>query len=85
MALRALQARVRAQQRKAGRRVIEGRAQPVGSRVALIAPGRETRLNVTRIRRAVEIGLMALHARSRIGQVICPAWTERGVVALCAL
>ena len=65
--------------------MIEGRTRPAGRRVALIARGRESRLNVTRIRRAVEIGLMALHARSRLGQVVCPARTKRGVVALCAL
>jgi len=65
--------------------VIEGRAQPVGSRVALIACGRESRLHVIRIRRPVEIGPVTLHASRRVGQVICPAWTERGVMALRAL
>ena len=65
--------------------MIKGRATPVGGRVALIARSREARLYVVGIRRAIEIGLMALHARSRVGQVIGPARAERGVVALCAL
>ena len=85
VALRALQSRVRALQGEAGGCVIERRTAPIGRRVALIARGREARLHVTRIRGAVEIGLMALYARRRVGQVIGPTWTERGVVALGAL
>ena len=65
--------------------MIKGRTRPAGGRVALIARGRETRLHVIRIRCAIEIGLVALHARSRIGQVVGPARAERGVVALGAL
>ena len=85
VALRALQRCVRALQGKARGRVIEGRTRPTGGRVALIARGRESRLDVTRIRCPVEIGLMALYARSRVGQAVCPARTKRGVMALCAL
>jgi len=65
--------------------VIEGCACPVGRAVTGLTSRRETSLHVTRIVRAVVIGLMALNARRRIGQVVCPARTERGVVALRTL
>jgi len=40
---------------------------------------------VIRIRRAIEIGLVACDARSGVGQVICPARAEGSVVTLLTL
>jgi len=85
VALGALKGDVRSVQSEAGAGVVEGRARPCRGRVALLARGRETRLHVVGIRRAVEIGLVALNATSGIGEVICPARAERGVVALGTL
>ena len=65
--------------------MIKGRTRPAGGRVALIARGRESRLHVIRIGCAIEIGLVALHACSRIGQVVGPTRAERGVMALGTL
>src|SRR5215469_415636 len=65
--------------------MVEVCIQPTGRVVALLASSRECRLDVIRIGRAVEIGLMALHASRGSRQVICAARAERGVVALGAL
>ena len=71
MALRALQRRVRPGQRESRGRVIEGRVAPGCGGVALLASRREVRLYVIRIRRSVEIRLVATHARGvRSGQVV---------------
>ena len=85
MALRALHGRVEAGQRETGGCVIKGRTTPVGGRVALIACSRESRLYVVGIGCAIEISLMALNAGSRVRQVIGPARTKRGGMALRAL
>ena len=53
--------------------------------MALLAPSREARLYVVGIRCAVVIGLVARDAPSGSRQVVCPARTERSVVALRAL
>ena len=82
MALRALQGRVEAGQREPGRGVIEDRAQPVRSAMALLASRREARLLVIRIRGAVVIGLVALDA-SPIGIVYAPPG-NKAVVWHCA-
>ena len=66
MALRALHAAVRAGEREAGGRMIEGGRRPGGRRVALLASLREARGNVIRIRRALEI-LQVAADTSRIG------------------
>jgi hypothetical protein len=85
VALRTLQAGVCTGQSEARRRVIEGRTQPVRRGVTLLAGGRESSLYVIRVRRPVEVSLMALHARRGIGEVIRSAWTKGGVMALRAL
>ena len=85
VALRALQGNVSAIQGEPGRRMVEGGATPTGGVVALLTGCREIRLHVVGVRSAIEISLMTLHARSRSGQVICPARAEGGVVALRAL
>src|SRR6516164_8778085 len=84
MALRALQGRVEAGQREPGRGVIEDRAQPVRSAMALLASRREARLLVIRIRGAVVIGLVALDAGAVGDRVGSPGEQGRGV-ALRAL
>ena len=84
MALRALQGRVEAGQREPGRGVIEDRAQPVRSAMALLASRREARLLVIRIRGAVVIGLVALDAGAVGDRVGSPGDQGRGV-ALRAL
>ena len=65
--------------------MIKGGACPVACAVTRLTSRRELGLHVVGVRGAIEIGLMTLHARSRSGQVICPAGTEGGVVALRAL
>ena len=85
MALRALQCDVRSVQSETGAGMIEGSSTPIRGGVALLARDWEIRLDVIRVRRAVEIRLVALHASRRCGQVIRPTRTERGVVTLCAL
>src|SRR5215469_3777299 len=85
VALGTLQRDMSAIQGKAGRRVVEGGAAPTRGVVALLTGGREIRLYVAGVRRAVEIGLMTLHARSGSRKAICSARAERCVVALGAL
>ena len=85
VALRTRQRDVSAIQGEAGGRMVESSATPTRRVVALLARGREIRLHVAGIRRAVEIRLVAGHTRSRSRQVVCAARAERGVVALCAL
>ena len=71
VALRALQGSVRARQRESRGRVIEGCITPRRRGVALLTGGREVRLHVARIRRSVEVCLMAAHASGiRSGQVV---------------
>jgi len=71
VALLALHRRVRAGQREAGGRVIERRGAPRRGVVALLAGGGEAGLHVVRIRRFVEIRLMAGHASCiGAGQVV---------------
>ena len=84
VALCALQRRVGAGQREARRSVVEDSAQPIGGAVALFAGLREPGLHVIRIGRALEIGQMALHARSA-GKAVGATRTEGRVVALRAL
>ena len=55
VALRALHRAMRSAEREAGGRVIEGRAGPVGSGVALLTAGRESGLHMVRIGRRVEV------------------------------
>src|SRR5215469_2077028 len=85
VALGALQRGVGAVERKPGAGVVEGSVGPVRRVVALLASRGESRLHVIRVGRAVEIGLMALHAGGGSGQTICATRTERRVVALTAL
>jgi len=85
VALRALQRGMSSVKGEAGRRMIEGSAAPTRGGVALLASCREICLYMVRTGRAVEIRLMAGHARCGGGQVICSTRTERGVVALGAL
>jgi hypothetical protein len=71
VALGALQGRVRAGQREAGGRVIEGRARPGRRVMALLAGLREARRHVIRVGGALEIGQVAADARRiRGGQVV---------------
>ena len=65
--------------------MVEGRVQPVGRVVALLASRREARLHVIRVRGAIEIRLVAGHTRCRSRQVVCPARAECRVVTLRAL
>jgi len=73
MALRALQAGMRAAQRETGRRVTKRRTRPTGGRVALIAGLRKPSLYVVRIRRALEILQVAL-GTGATGQAVVIAY-----------
>jgi len=72
-------------QRETSAGMVEGCTSPIRGGVALLTNSRESSLHMVRTGRAVEIGLMAGHARSGIGQVIRPTRAECRVVALCAL
>ena len=65
VALCASHGRVSARQRETGRRVIERRVIPRRSVVALLAGLRESRTDVIRIRRSLEIFQVAAHASCR--------------------
>ena len=71
-------------QGKSGRRVIEGRTLPTGGAVALLTGLRESGLHVIGIGRALEIGQVALHARSA-GKAVGATRAECRVMALRAL
>lgn len=69
--LLALQARMRARQRKPGRRMVKrGSAPPWRRRVTRIAGRREARLSVARVIRPIEIHHVALCARATGDAVI---------------
>ena len=69
--LRALHGRMRAGQRKPGRRVIKSRARPRRRVVTLSTGLREAGLHVIRIRRALEVFQVAADAGGiRAGQVV---------------
>jgi len=71
VALCTLDGRMCAGQREAGSRVIEGRIQPAGCGVALLTGLRESRTDVVRIGRALEIlQVAACASRVRAGQVV---------------
>jgi hypothetical protein len=65
--------------------VIESRSGPVGEVVAGIARRRETHGGMRRRVRTVIVRLVTGNARSGIRQIVRPARTKRGVVALRAL
>ena len=65
--------------------MVEGGACPIGRAVTGLTSRREIRLHVIRVRRAFEIGLVALLATRGSGQVIGPGRIECCVVTLRAL
>ena len=65
--------------------MIERAAGPVRCVVALLARGRESRLDMIRIGRAIEVRLVTGDALRVVGQVICPGRTEGRIVALRTL